>query len=130
MVCLAMHRLLSSNCVLLLFLPQLIAQPVLETGSRNMPDECVNKDTRHEVVRLSRKEGSNASFHFHSNTFEGNKTMFYNPDKENGRQAYTFDLKTYSLDKITKLISPMREEVFGPKQDMFIIRLSTYSLRT
>ena len=42
---------------------QAAAQPVMETGGRKMPDEWIDKDTKHKVIRLTRLEGkSNLSF--------------------------------------------------------------------
>ena len=83
------------------------AQPVLETGGKKMPDEWIDKDTRHKVMRLSRKEGRNLSFYFHNNPFIGNKMVFYSTDNENGKQLWTVDLKTLQLDKVTSQASPM-----------------------
>lgn len=38
--------------------------PVMETGGQPMPDEWIDKDTGHRVVKLTRRPGSNASFYF------------------------------------------------------------------
>ncbi|MBD0278487.1 MAG: hypothetical protein ICV81_11070, partial [Flavisolibacter sp.] len=91
------------------------AQQVLETGGKKMPDEWVDKDTRHKVMRLSRKEGSNLSFYFHNNPFVSNKMVFYSTDKQNGKQLWTVDLNTLQLDKVTSQASPMNGEIVGPK---------------
>lgn len=82
------------------------AQQVLETGGKKMPDEWIDKDTQHKVIRLSRKEGSNGGFYFHNDPFYGNKMVFYSTDKK-GKQIYTVDLKTYAIDQITHQSSPM-----------------------
>ncbi|MDQ3844359.1 MAG: oligogalacturonate lyase family protein [Bacteroidota bacterium] len=90
------------------------AQQVLETGGKKMPDEWIDKDTRHKVMRLSRKEGSNLSFYFHNNPFVSNKMVFYSTDKQNGKQLWTVDLNTLQLDKVTSQASPMNGEIVGP----------------
>jgi oligogalacturonide lyase len=90
------------------------AQEVLETGGRKMPNEWIDKDTRHKVIRLSRKEGSNASFYFHNNPFFGNKMVFYSTDK-NGRQIHTVDLKTFATKQVTKQSAAMSGEILGKK---------------
>src|SRR6187402_3695488 len=68
--------------VLNLFFSKAFAQPVMETGGQKMPDEWIDKDTKHKVIRLSRIEGnSNMSFYFHNNPFIGNKMVFYSSSK-------------------------------------------------
>lgn len=89
------------------------AQQVLETG-KAMPDEWIDKDTHHKVVRLSRTEGRNSSFYFHNNPFIGNKMVYFNTGK-NGRQVYTVDLKTLQSEPVTQQASPMTGEIVGPK---------------
>ena len=89
------------------------AQQVLETGGQ-MPDEWIDKDTRHRIIRLSRKEGTNASFYFHNNPFVGNKMVFYSTDNK-GKQVYTVDLKTLAIEQVTNQTSPMAGEIVGAK---------------
>lgn len=91
------------------------AQPLMETGGQKMPDEWIDRDTHHKVIRLTRKEGTNASFYFHNNPFFGNKMVFYSTDEKNGRQIYTVDLKSLTIDKITSQPSPMNGELVGQK---------------
>ena len=90
------------------------AQPLLETGGKKMSDEWIDQDTKHKIIRLSRKEGSNASFYFHNNPFIGNKMVFYSTDK-NGKQVYTVDLKTLAIEQVTNQTSPMTGEIVGKK---------------
>jgi oligogalacturonide lyase len=97
-----------------LYSSPIFAQPVLETGGKKMPEEWIDRDTRHKVIRLSRKEGSNNSFYFHNDPFFGNKMVFYSTDK-NGKQIYTVDLKTFAIDQITHQFSPMSGELVGQK---------------
>jgi oligogalacturonide lyase len=89
------------------------AQQVLETG-KDMPDEWIDKDTHHKVVRLSRTEGRNSSFYFHNNPFIGNKMVYYNTGA-NGRQVYTVDLNTLKPEQVTQQASPMNGEIVGAK---------------
>jgi len=89
------------------------AQQVLETG-KDMPDEWIDKDTHHKVVRITRTEGRNSSFYFHNNPFVGNKMVYFNSGK-NGRQIYTVDLATLQSEQVTQQASPMLGEIVGPK---------------
>ena len=123
-----MNRPFSLNIFLIAFsfFPLLMqAQPILETGGAKMPDEWIDKDTKHRVVRLVRKEGSNASFYFHNQPFYKNLMVFYSTDKTHGRQIYTVDLKTYKIEQITRQHLPMNGELVGQKQVMFITRFAT-----
>src|ERR1700744_4207887 len=74
-----------------------MAQTVTVTGSvKPMPDAWIDADTRHEVIRLTRIAGSNASFYFHNDPFIGNKMVFYHTDPSSGKQIYTVDLDNLS----------------------------------
>ena len=43
-------------CVCLLSLADTVfAQPLLETGGQKMPDEWIDKDTKHRVIKLSQR---------------------------------------------------------------------------
>jgi oligogalacturonide lyase len=87
-----------------LFLSQhsLLAQPLEETGPKKaMPDEWIDQDTHHKVVRLSRKEGNNLSFYFHNNPFIGEKMIFSSTDSM-GKHLYTVDLKTLALHRVSE----------------------------
>ncbi|TDH26638.1 hypothetical protein EXU57_10290 [Segetibacter sp. 3557_3] len=90
------------------------AQPLMETGGKDMPDEWIDKDTGHRIVRLSRKDGQNASFYFHNKPFYGNKMVFYSTDAL-GKQLYSVDLKTFAIDRLTNHTSPMIGEIIGQK---------------
>ncbi|HEV9035545.1 MAG TPA: oligogalacturonate lyase family protein [Puia sp.] len=79
-----------------------VAQPLEETGPKKaMPDEWIDQDTHHKVVRLSRKDGNNLSFYFHNNPFLDGKMIFYSTD-ESGKWLYTVDLKTLALTRVSK----------------------------
>jgi len=76
------------------------AQPLETTGPQKaMPDEWIDQDTHHKVVRLSRKDGNNLSFYFHNNPFIGEKMIFYSTD-EDGKALYMVDLKTLQLTRV------------------------------
>lgn len=113
---------------------RLHAQPVLETGGKRMPDEWIDKDTHHKVVRLTRKEGSSMSFYFHNNPFVDNKMVFYNSSREKAgevtdmrkqetynlnvkdKQLYTVDLANFSIKRLTNQSAPMNGEIVSAKR--------------
>ena len=108
---------LSFSLICLVSIPvmSLLAQEKIETGSRKpMPNEWIDKDTGHKVVKLSRIAGSNGSFYFHNNPFMDNKMLFYNTT-ENNKQVYTVDLKTLATNQITNQKSPMKGEIVAHK---------------
>lgn len=110
------------------------AQPLLETGGKPMPDEWIDQDTHHKVVKLTRKEGSSLSFYFHNNPFIDNQMVFYNNSREKpgevtdmkkqetyttnvkGRQMYMVDLKTYAIKNLTNHVLPMNGEIVSVKR--------------
>jgi len=47
-----------------------------------MPDEWIDKDTGHRVIKLTRRGGSNASFYFHNNPFVADEMVFRGSDVE------------------------------------------------
>lgn len=98
----------------LLFSLSLPAQQVMETGGQKMPNEWIDRDTHHKVIRLSRDEGANSSFYFHNNPFVGNEMMFYNT-RNRTRQIYLMDLKTLHTGQVTHQPSPMNGEIVAPK---------------
>jgi oligogalacturonide lyase len=117
--------------VLNLFFSKAFTQPVMETGGQKMPDEWIDKDTKHKVVRLSRMEGnSNMSFYFHNNPFIGNKMVFYSSSKNDltgvqkqenysvnsrNKQLHLLDLKTLKSEQLTFQSSPMNGEIVHEK---------------
>ena len=120
-----------TTIALLLFPFVLSAQPMLETGGKSMPDEWIDKETGHKIVKLTRKEGSNYSFYFHNNPFIGNKMVFYNsspqPSAEQAakveisntsprnRQIYMVDLKTLAIEQLTNHATAMGGEIVSAK---------------
>ena len=110
------------------------AQPVLETGGKLMPNEWIDKDTHHKIIKLSRIPGSNMSFYFHNNPFVGNEMVFYNSSNPEGaedenkkfdvnnqnirnKQLYELDLSTYKATQLTDHPITMSGEIVSPKLD-------------
>lgn len=94
------YKFLPFVCLLL----QLTArgQELMETGPKKaMPDEWIDKDTHHKMVRLSRKDGNNLSFYFHNNPFIGDRMVFYSTDSA-GRQIDAVSLKRLKIDPVTQ----------------------------
>ena len=102
------------------------AQPEMETGGQKMPDQWIDKDTRHKVIQLTRNGRSNLSFYFHNNPFIGNKMVYYSsaPTGEatdrkletyntnaRDRQLHLLDLKTLKSEQLTYHTSPMTGEI-------------------
>lgn len=86
------------------------------------PDEWIDKDTGHRIVRLSRREGSNTCLYFHQNTFAGDKMVFMGRSARRS-YAFTVDLRTYAVRQITTesgcahaVVAPNRRELFYMRQ--------------
>lgn len=107
--------------------------PALETGSQKpMPDEWIDSETGHKVIKLTRIPGDNRSFYFHNNPFipelkdEGDLMVFYhNPKKGPSdkrvdwrqiRQLYSVNLKTLEVKQITHSSSRIFGEIVGKKR--------------
>lgn len=123
--------------------------PVLETGGQAMPNEWIDKDTRHRVVKLSRNGGSNLSFYFHNSPFYGNRMVYYNssPNDLTGvakqetystnsrnKQLHILDLTTLQSEQLSFHSSPMNGEIldrkngivyFQVKDSVFAVTIST-----
>jgi len=85
-----------------------------------LPDEWVDKDTGHKVIRLSRREGENRCLYFHQNMFtaDGDKMVFVGTTPQ-GRRAFTVNLKTHAIRQVTtepgggfEILAPKRRELF------------------
>lgn len=100
-LCLTQHLLLS-------------AQQLMETGGQKMPDTWIDKDTHHKIIRLVKMEGKNNSFYFTNNPYFNNKMVFYNTGSK-GKQIFSVDMKTKSLEQITHQTSGMSGELVGQK---------------
>ena len=88
--------------------------PVMETGGQKMPDEWIDKDTGHRIIKLTHRYGTNASFYFNNNPFIGNEMIFkgsslaikgndqYSRAEHKGmQQMYAVNLKTQEIRQIT-----------------------------
>ena len=105
------------------------AQPVLRTGG-SMPDEWIDADTHHKIIKLTRREGSNMSFYFHNNPFVGNTMVFYGSDRQSStapkqetynnnarnKQLYTADLVTLKVAPLTQQANPMKGEIVSARR--------------
>ena len=96
-----------------------------------MPDEWIDKDTKHKVIRISRIAGnSNLSFYFHNNPFIENKMVFYSSSKNDvsgvrkqeissinsrNKQLHLLDLSTLKSEQLTFHSSPMNGEIVHKK---------------
>ncbi|MFT4093852.1 MAG: oligogalacturonate lyase family protein [Niabella sp.] len=123
------------------------AQPVLQTGP-GMPNEWIDQDTHHKVVRLTTNNRSNMSFYFHNNPFVGYKMVYYSTEKTKDpaakqetynsnaadRQLYLLDLRTLQSERLTNHPAPMQGEIvsaklneafYQVKDSVFAVNLST-----
>jgi len=96
------------------------SQEVMTTGGRRMPYVWIDKDTHHEIRRLTRREGNSRSFYFHNNPFimgengKGDRMVFYGQDKF-GWQIFTVNLSTFEIVKLTEDPFPKSGEIVGRK---------------
>src|SRR5688572_8486424 len=103
-----------------------VAQTVMETGGKKMPDEWIDQDTKHKVIRLTRNNGSNLSFYFHNNPFIGNKMVYYSSNVNDvsgiqkqetystnakNKQLHVLDLSILKSKQLTYHSSPMNGEI-------------------
>jgi oligogalacturonide lyase len=106
------------------------SQQVLETGGKKMPNEWIDQDTKHKVVRLTNKTGENASFYFHNNPFVGNTMVFYSTDSSSGKQLYRLDLDTKAVQQLTKFNRPMSGEIVGVRSRKVFYQIGDSVLST
>ena len=114
------------SLILVLLSATATAQPVMETGGQKMPEEWIDKDTRHKVIRLTRNDGSNLSFYFHNSPFIGNKMVYYSSNRNDvsgiqkqetystnarNKQLHLLDLSTLKSEQLTYHSSPMNGEI-------------------
>ncbi|MDX9882650.1 MAG: oligogalacturonate lyase family protein [Prolixibacteraceae bacterium] len=97
--------------------------PIIETGSLHpMPQEWIDKDTGHKVVRLTVDGKEKHSFYFHNNPFleaqngAKGKMIFYGRADQN-MQLFSVDMGTYHMNQITdkSLIADDLIEIVGKK---------------
>ncbi|OON65633.1 hypothetical protein B0919_23785 [Hymenobacter sp. CRA2] len=101
------------------------AQARLSTGSQKpMPEQWLDQDTGHRVMRLTPPDGQNASFYFHNRPFlagrDGDWMVYYHTDAQ-GKQLRMVNLKTRQVQPLTRyfqqkvggeIVAPKRREVF------------------
>jgi len=101
------------------------AQVVMETGGQKMPNEWIDKDTHHKIIKLTRRDGDNLSFYFHNNPFVENKMVFYGRDEHKLKHLFTVDLTTFKIEQLThhgtaisgEIVSVKRNESFYQAND-------------
>jgi oligogalacturonide lyase len=101
--------------------------PVMETGGKAMPDEWIDKDTGHKVIRLVRRPvTTNGSFYFNNYCFvprkasEGDLMVFSgSTTKEMGNQLFTVNLKTLEVKQLTHHARIAGEMVCPKTHDAF-----------
>lgn len=103
--------------------------PVMETGGQTMPDEWIDQDTGHRVIRLTRREGANRSFYFHNHPFiSDHEMLFVGSDEQQAssdmmhgstagtiKQMYAVDLNTLEIRQITHDPHGVSTEICCPK---------------
>jgi oligogalacturonide lyase len=113
--------------------------PVMETGGQKMPDEWIDKDTGHHIIRLTRRSGNNKSFYFNNNPFVGDEMIFGgskskkaawnwwdNDRKGPWRQMFAIDLNTLKIRQITDERYPVNTEIVCPAtHELFFQRADT-----
>lgn len=131
--------------LLVLMLPWCIskvsAQQVMETGGKPMPAEWIDKDTGHKVIRLSRREGNNASFYFNNQCFlpskgEGDLMVFYGSTAK-GNQLFVMNLKTLTSTQLTDrphvsgemVCAKTREAFYQSGDSVFAVNADTHKNR-
>lgn len=111
----------------LIYTNAVLAQPVLSTGGKIMPNEWIDSATGHKLIRLTRMSGaSNMGFYFHNNPFIGNRMVYYSSAANDltgvskqetssvnskNKQIHWLDLNTFKSEQITFQSNPMNGEI-------------------
>lgn len=120
--------------------------PTMETGGQPMPDEWIDRDTGHRVMKLTRRNGSNSSFYFHNNPFIGREMVFKGSDvayqgndmihggggPQRRTQMYAVDLQTLAIRQLTDEPFNVSSEIVCPRtHELFYQHADTvYALNT
>ncbi|MEO8403688.1 MAG: oligogalacturonate lyase family protein [Chitinophagaceae bacterium] len=113
-----------------------ISQTLMETGGQKMPNEWIDKDTHHKLVRLTDTSRSNLSFYFHNDPFVGNDMVFYSSARSSpaditvtkqetynsnskDKQLYAVDLTTKKMTPLTHEASPMGGEIVARSGNVY-----------
>jgi len=103
--------------------------PVMPTGGQPMPDEWIDQDTGHKIIRLTTGSKGGRSFYFHNNPFlkddNGNDLMIFYADVDTLRRLLSVNLATRQIEVITErpgrytgeIVAPKRKEVFYQNHD-------------
>ncbi|MBI5092816.1 MAG: dienelactone hydrolase family protein [Candidatus Hydrogenedentes bacterium] len=98
----------------------LIAFAAAPVSQGYVPNEYVDPDTGHRVVRLTRAPGEYTSFYFHQNPFTvGGDKMVCTGVQDGRNWLLAIDMKTYAMDRLCEcqdaghvIVAPKRREVF------------------
>ena len=117
--------------------------PVLQTGGQKMPNEWIDKNTGHEIVKLSRREGNNKSFYFHNNPFlktpdgKGSEMIYYGSTAK-GNQLFVVNLQNSKSTQLTHFKGNISGEILGRKyreayfqsgDSVFSVNIDSHQLR-
>lgn len=104
--------------------------PVLSSGGQPMPDEWIDKDTGHRIIRLTNATQGGRSFYFHNNPFlKGpngkDDLMVYYADADSLRNIMTVNLTTREITTLTdrpgkysgEIVGQSRKEVYYQHHD-------------
>lgn len=98
-----------------------LQNPIMETGKESsLAGVWIDSSTLHKVEKLVDRKGSNYSFYFHNNPFLKSKDgkddlMIFSGRTETGSQYFSINLKTKTIDQITKKTGRKRGEIIGTK---------------
>jgi len=107
-----------------------------------MPDEWIDKDTHHRIIKLTRNDRNNLSFYFHNNPFVGDEMVFYSSTKEEtkktknsnpkDRQLFLINLTTLQTTRLTNHAASMKGEIVSLKRKevFFQVEDSIFSVNT
>ena len=96
-----------------------------------MPDEWVDKDTGHKIIKLAHRDGINMSFYFNNNPFVGDEMLFCGSGGSLGRKAQMFqvNLNTLKVEQLTNEKYSVHSEIVCAKTSKFFYQVydSVYS---
>jgi oligogalacturonide lyase len=117
--------------------------PVLQTGGQTMPNKWIDKNTGHEIVKVSRRAGNNNSFYFHNNPFlktpdgKGWEMVYYG-STSNGNQLFVVNLQNFQSTQVTHFNGRVSGEILGSKKrdayfqsgdSVFSVNIDSHQLR-
>jgi len=117
--------------------------PVLQTGGQTMPNKWIDKNTGHEIIKLSRRAGNNNSFYFHNNPFlktpdgKGWEMIYYGSTSD-GNQLFVVNLENFQSTQVTNFDGRISGEILGSKNrdayfqsgdSVFSVNIDSHQLR-